>query len=96
MKLPPAHKNFSLSHLPDSSIVPRAKAVVFEALLVVNHQLYVDLGDDSHHMETASYYLTISVTPGPGLKMDALPPQVTTNPMVGSVHPAYGPSYPGF
>ncbi|KAJ9067329.1 hypothetical protein DSO57_1000908 [Entomophthora muscae] len=26
MKLPPSHKNFSLSHLPDGSIVPRAKA----------------------------------------------------------------------
>ncbi|KAJ9069018.1 hypothetical protein DSO57_1022895 [Entomophthora muscae] len=28
MKLPPAHKNFSLSHLPDVCIVPRAKAEV--------------------------------------------------------------------
>ncbi|KAJ9061426.1 hypothetical protein DSO57_1020916, partial [Entomophthora muscae] len=26
MKLPPANKNFSLSHLPDGGIVPRAKA----------------------------------------------------------------------
>ncbi|KAJ9070875.1 hypothetical protein DSO57_1002935 [Entomophthora muscae] len=26
MKLPPSHKNFSLSHLPDGGIVPRAKA----------------------------------------------------------------------
>ncbi|KAJ9089556.1 hypothetical protein DSO57_1011611 [Entomophthora muscae] len=25
IKLPPAHKNFSLSHLPDGGIVPRAK-----------------------------------------------------------------------
>ncbi|KAJ9084969.1 hypothetical protein DSO57_1018698 [Entomophthora muscae] len=26
IKLPPAHKNFSLSHLPDGGIVPQAKA----------------------------------------------------------------------
>ncbi|KAJ9087792.1 hypothetical protein DSO57_1029569 [Entomophthora muscae] len=28
MKLPPAHKNFSLFHLPDSDIVPQAATVV--------------------------------------------------------------------
>ncbi|KAJ9089947.1 hypothetical protein DSO57_1007766 [Entomophthora muscae] len=35
---------------------------VSEDLLVVNYQLHVDLGDDPHQMETASYYLSLSVT----------------------------------
>ncbi|KAJ9089214.1 hypothetical protein DSO57_1015148 [Entomophthora muscae] len=41
MKLPPAHKSFSLSHLPDSGIVPQAKA---EGYVMHGHQKLVIQG----------------------------------------------------